>query len=476
MLAVYGDFNTDEMKARIEKLFADWTVQQPQVPEFPKVGPAPKGGTYLAVKTDVTQTFFGMGELGGEYRDKDYPALEIMGDILGGGFQSRLFERVRTKMGNAYDISASWGANYDHPGIFEIAGSTKSLSTVATMKAIREEVDRIRSTEVTDAELRTAKDTALNSLVFAFDTKAKTLSRMLTYEYYGYPKDFMQQYQKGLQAVTRADVLRVAKEHLDPSKFVLIAVGNPQDFGTPLDALGSPVTAIDLTIPQPKTEAAPITPASLEKGKQLLQRAQQAVGGADRLAAIKDSTQVWQYQVTSPQGSMALKETDQWLGPRYLRQQTEMPGRKLTLFTDGKTGWIAAAEGSAGLGGPQLTQAKSELFRTYFPFLLSDRIEGRRVNAIGDDTVEISDVSGNMAQLVIDSATGLPSKVLYRNDAVQGPSVPVQEDLSDFREEGGIKMPHAVTVFQAGEKFADAKSLEIRLNAGLKLEELRKRP
>ena len=129
--------------------------------------------------------------------------------------------------------SAPTGApDYDHPGLFEISGSTKSHSTVETIKAIREEVDRIRTTEVTEEELKTAKDTALNSLVFAFDTKAKTLGRLLTYEYYGYPKDFIQQYQKALAAVTRADVLRVAKEHLDPARFTPRDGGQPAGFRT----------------------------------------------------------------------------------------------------------------------------------------------------------------------------------------------------------------------------------------------------
>jgi len=256
MLGIRGDFDTAAMKAVVEKLFSDWTATQAPVPAFPKVGPAPNGGTYLAVKPDVTQTSFLIGQRGGQFNDKDYPALAIMADILGGGFQSRLLQRVRTQMGNAYRIGADWGAGYDHPGLFEISGGTKSVSTVETIKAIREEVERIRTTEVTEAELRTAKDTALNSLVFAFDTKAKTLGRLLTYEYYGYPKDFLQQYQKALAAVTRADVLRVAKEHIDPAKFVLVAAGNPQDFGQPLDALGAPVTTIDLTIPADKPEPA----------------------------------------------------------------------------------------------------------------------------------------------------------------------------------------------------------------------------
>jgi len=113
---MWGDFDTTAMKAKIEKLFADWTVQQPPVPEFPKVGGKPAPGAFLAVKKDVTQTFFSIGQLGGQFNQKDYPALVIMADILGGGFRSRLVERVRTQMGNAYEIGADWDANYDHPG------------------------------------------------------------------------------------------------------------------------------------------------------------------------------------------------------------------------------------------------------------------------------------------------------------------------------------------------------------------------
>jgi zinc protease len=252
MLAVWGDFNSAEMKTKLENLFADWTVTEPAVPAFPAVRKTAAPGAYLAVKTDVAQTFFVIGQLGGELRDKDYAALDVMSDILGGGFRSRLFQRVRTRMGNAYEIEADWGANYDHPGLFRIAGSTKSASTVETIRAINEEVQKIRTMEVTDDELSTAKQTALNSLVFAFDTRAKTLGRLLTYEYYGYPKDFIQQYQKAVAMVTKADVLRVAKERLNPGAFTIVTVGNPMQFAQPLDRLGVPVKTIDLTIPEAK--------------------------------------------------------------------------------------------------------------------------------------------------------------------------------------------------------------------------------
>ncbi len=193
-------------------------------------------------------------------------------------FPAGCCRNVRTQHGWAYNISSGWGASYDHPGTFRISGSTQSAHTVDTLKAVREELDRIRTTEVTDEELQTAKDTTLNGFVFHFDRPSKTLNRLVQYEYYGYPRDFIFQYQKAIAAVTKADVLRVAQKYFKPEDLTYVAVGNPEDFGTPLSALNMKVEPIDLTIPEPKKETAKADPASLEKGKALLQRVQQALG------------------------------------------------------------------------------------------------------------------------------------------------------------------------------------------------------
>ncbi len=256
MLEIYGDFSTAQMKTELEQLFGGWTYSQPAVPAFPKVREMPAPGMYLAAKNDVTQTFFHVGHLGGELRDKDYPALEVAAEILGGGFSSRLFRNVRTQHGWAYQIGAGWGAQYDHPGIFQISGSTQSVHTVDTLKAVREELDRIRSSEVTDQELQTARDTVLNSFVFHFDQPSKTLNRLLLYEYYGYPRDFIFQYQKAIAAVTKADILRVAQKYFKPQDLTYVAVVNPDEFGTPLTTLGMKVQPIDLTIPEPAKQNA----------------------------------------------------------------------------------------------------------------------------------------------------------------------------------------------------------------------------
>jgi len=254
MLAVYGDFSTAVMKDQLENLFGDWTVEQKPVPPFPPVTAKPAPGIYFAEKPDVTQTFFSMGELGGTLRDKDYAALEVAAHILGEGFSSRLVSEIRTRLGYAYDISAVWAANYDSPGTFEIEGSTKSASTTQALSAIGREIEKMRTTEVTVRELDEAKQGVLNSFVFFFDSPAKTLNRVMRYEYFGYPRDFLLGYQKAIGAVTRADVLRVSKDHFLPRNLTIVAVGNSKEFGKPLSTLGK-VSPLDLTIPEPKTSS-----------------------------------------------------------------------------------------------------------------------------------------------------------------------------------------------------------------------------
>src|SRR5262249_43338991 len=246
ILGVYGDFSTAEMKDKLEKLFADWKVEQAPVPAFPKVTAKPAPGVYLAEKSDLTQTFFAVGDLRGTLLDKDYAALQVAADILGQGFSSRLVSQIRTKLGYAYDVSAQWSAQYDHPGTFRIGGSTKSASTTEALQAINVEINKIRQSEVTDRELSEAKDATLNSFVFLFDSPAKTLNRVMRYTYFDYPKDFLFQYRKAIDSVTRADVLRVAKEHFRPENLTIVAVGNPKEFGKPLTELGK-VNMIDLT-------------------------------------------------------------------------------------------------------------------------------------------------------------------------------------------------------------------------------------
>ncbi|HXI44273.1 MAG TPA: pitrilysin family protein, partial [Bryobacteraceae bacterium] len=491
MLAVMGDFSAADMKEKLEKRFSDWTVKQPPVAPFPPVNAKPVHSVFLATKTDVTQTFFTLGHLGGELRDKDYPALEVMADILGGGFHSRLVQRVRTQLGYAYNVSAYWGANYDHPGLFEISGSTKSATTTETLQVINEEIEKIRTSEVTAEELESAKQTVANSFVFNFDTPSKTLNRILRYDYYGYPRDFINQYQRAIQAVTRADVLRVAHERIRVGDMTIVTVGNPQEFGKPLATLGLPVASIDLTIPEPggaakpeagaKSEAAQANPASagpesLARGKQLLGRVQQAAGGADQLASVQDVTETVNLSMSEMPAGMQVKQTNIWAAPDHFRQESQLPFGKVIVYSDGKSGWMSTPQGMRPMPGAQLKQVREELFRNYFRLLLSDRMPERTVSSPENNVLEIGDPAGGSVKIMIDEKTGLPAREIYRSSEPMGGPVAMEEIFEDFTLAGGVRAPKRIIVNQNGKKFAELTIEEYKINTGIKPEELSKQP
>lgn len=480
IIAMSGDFSTDEMHAELEKLFSDWTVKRDPVPPFPPVDKTAHPGAFLAVKTNVTQTNFIMGQLGGQLNDKDYAPLEVMGDILGGSFHSRLFKKVRTDLGYAYNIFADWGANYDHPGLFQIGGSTKSASTTEAIKASLAELQKIRATEVTKDELDMAKQSVVNSFVFNFDTPAKTLQRLVIYDYYGYPKDFIYQYRKAVLAVTPADILRVAHERVDPKQLTLVAVGNPKEFGEPLTALGMPVSDLDISIPEPKTQttsqAGPADAQAIEKGRALLKQVQSAAGGAEKLGAVKDMRQALNMQFVATQGGLKSSQVNYWVSPGMFRQENTLPFGKVVAYSDGKTGWLYSPQGAMPLGGPQLKQVQGEIFRNYVGLLQSDRHPDRTVTSSAPDTLTITNQDGESVEVKIDPATRLISSESYKQVQPAGVPSEVTIALSDFKDVDGIKMPFKITLSQGDKKVAEAVVSEYQLNSGVKPEDLAKQP
>jgi predicted Zn-dependent peptidase len=173
-----------------------------------------------------------------------------MNQILGGGFTGRLFKNVRSRQGLAYSVFGRYASSYDYPGQFYVGCQTKSASTVHAIRAMITEVQKITAEEVTDEELELAKTSYLNSFVFNFDSKGEIIRRLMTFEYYGYPPDFLQQTKDRVEQVTKADVLRVARAHLKPDTLKILVVGNPAAFDEPLSTLGE-VNEVDVTIPTP---------------------------------------------------------------------------------------------------------------------------------------------------------------------------------------------------------------------------------
>jgi zinc protease len=253
ILGIVGDFDPAVVKPLIAETFGDW--QPPSREEKPGVPAAAQknvGGVFFVDRPQLTQSYIQMGHLGGLLDNPDYPALSVVNGVLN-GFGGRLFNEVRSRQGLAYVAYGYWAAQYDYPGLFIAGGQTRSEATVPFIQTVFEELEKLRSQPISPAELSYAKESILNSFVFNFEAPEQTLSRLLRYDYYGYPADFIFQYQRAVKNVAIADVQRVAQKYLQPDKIVTLVVGNQQEIQPPLSALSPQVTTVDVSIPSPRS-------------------------------------------------------------------------------------------------------------------------------------------------------------------------------------------------------------------------------
>jgi zinc protease len=246
-----GDFDRDQMKALIEQHFGSWQASgNPlDVDNLPEVSQA-KAGVFNVEQPQLTQSYIQIGHLGGQLDSPDHAPLSVLNEVLN-GFSGRLFNEIRSRQGLAYSVYAFWAPRYDYPGLFIGGGQTRSDATVAMIESLEGEVQRVRSEPVSETELTQAKDSVLNSFVFNFQRPSQSLDRLIRYEYYGYPQDFVFQFQTAVEQTTAEEVLTAAQEQIDPDQLVILVVGNSDEIEPGLNTLApdTQVTSLDITIP-----------------------------------------------------------------------------------------------------------------------------------------------------------------------------------------------------------------------------------
>ncbi len=236
VMGIAGDFDPAGMRALLERTFGSWRRAKVNLPPVADLERTAHPGVHL-IERPLNQTTLAIGHLGANRFDRDKFPLKILSHVLGeGGFSSRLVKEIRSSRGLAYSIGGGVGVDSDR-GLFQITGQTRADATVEAIQAVREIADDLREHGPTEEELQQAKDASINSFVFSMEGTARFMRAYLYYEAYGYPRDFLETYRDRIAAVTRAQVRRAARKHIQPDRLVILAVGNPADFDRPLTAL-----------------------------------------------------------------------------------------------------------------------------------------------------------------------------------------------------------------------------------------------
>jgi predicted Zn-dependent peptidase len=230
--AVSGAFSRQEMVARLEKAFAGWPGRAPTVPPVP-ADTAPAAAGLYRIEKDVPQGRVSIGLPTVKRDSPDVYALEVMNEILGGsGFTSRITQTVRSNEGLAYSAGSSLTFGTWYPGRFRAGFQSKSRTVGYAAHLVLEEVRKIREQPVTDEELTTIKRNLVETFPSNFASRAQTVGIFAADEYTRRDPRYWQTYRERIEAVTAAEVQRVAQRYLDPARFVMLVVGNQKEIDT----------------------------------------------------------------------------------------------------------------------------------------------------------------------------------------------------------------------------------------------------
>lgn len=472
VLAIYGDFKTSEMKKLIARAFGDWKAQKVTLPAPPPTPAPTPAHVVFAPKNDVTQSGIIVTELGIEARDPDYPALDVLMMALGGGFQSRLFNLIRTERGLAYATGAFTGVDYTHPGVFAAYSLTRSESTMVALDLLKREVTRVTREPLHADELETAKQSTLNSFVFNFARPQDVLFRAAYFDLVGYPQDFLQRYQQGVEAVTAASALGAARRKIHPDSLVSVIVGKESDFDRPLSSLGEPVERVDITIPPPpaKAKVGEATPATLARGQEMLAKAAALAGGSEAWKGIH-AVQLSQEGTISLQGqTLPVQTTVSWRLPDRLRAVQKLSIGLVEQGFDGKDGWMAVM--GQVRDQPQAGQRVREEYERSLYHLFGDP-SSVKVQALDPQTVDgtrysVAFVHSDVVHdwLLFFDPDGRLARMEYQGLGASGPAHQT-ELLDDWQAHGGVKLPGHRRVLSDGKPLLESKLVTVTFNPEL---------
>ncbi|MFC1561784.1 M16 family metallopeptidase [candidate division KSB1 bacterium] len=239
ILVISGDFDRDAMLQKLESTFGTWRDAEKSVPQIPDITQAAEAGVYM-IEPEVipNQGVIRIGHLGLMQSDPDYPAVDIMNYILGGGsFSSRIMKIVRSDNGLAYSTGSRFSGGTLYPGTFTASCQTKNSTVVFAAQLMLNEIERIREEPVSPEDIDFAKTARISAFPSQFATTERMLSNFARLEFNGQPLDYYDTYVGNYEKVTLDDIQRVAQKYLRPENMIIMVAGNIEECRAGADRL-----------------------------------------------------------------------------------------------------------------------------------------------------------------------------------------------------------------------------------------------
>lgn len=224
-LIVVGDITPDAALRALEATFGDWrTAAQPAAVGCVDAVTAQRR-TVIVAKPEAPQTELRLGHRGLPRRAPDHLDVVVMNAILGGLFSSRINLNLREKHAFTYGASSGYDWRRD-AGPFVVSTAVKTDVTARAVQEILFELDAMRAAPPTAQELSLATDYLAGVFPIRFESTAAVAGAVAGAVVHGLTDEWFRRYRERVQSITREDVHRAAQAHVDPSRLLLLAVGD----------------------------------------------------------------------------------------------------------------------------------------------------------------------------------------------------------------------------------------------------------
>jgi zinc protease len=249
VLAVSGDITLEQAKAKAETAFGAWKKSGVALPAQTEAAPLTGPSISLVVRPNSVQTSLRVGTLSIDRKDPDFFPLTVGNRILGGPF-GRLFEHLREQKGYTYGANSGFGTSRIK-GAWTASTDVTSGVTEPALTDLLDEIRQMRDVPVPAKDLENAKKAIVGSFALLLESPNAILQNYIDRHFYGLPADYWDTYASKIEAVTAADIQRVAKKYWAPERLQIVAVGEQEKVEPALKKLGT-VQIFD-------TEGKPIT-------------------------------------------------------------------------------------------------------------------------------------------------------------------------------------------------------------------------
>ncbi|HVP60067.1 MAG TPA: pitrilysin family protein [Myxococcaceae bacterium] len=222
-LYVVGRFDPAAVRAAIEEAFGGWG--KAKAPARPRPTPHAGKRVFLVDRPGAVQSTVRIGLPVVPPTSPDYIPLVVTDTLLGGSFGSRITANIREKHGYTYSPRSALGV---HPGVgvwVEQADVT-TKDTAAALREVLAEVEHLRKEPPTAEELTGIQKYVAGTFVLRNSSRAGIIAQLRFVDLYGLPADWLQTYLPRVEALKPADITRVTRQYLDPSRMTLVVVGD----------------------------------------------------------------------------------------------------------------------------------------------------------------------------------------------------------------------------------------------------------